>query len=234
MNKLTKMSILNNNNNNNKVARDYQCCTAAVIGLIGVQAALQQLVHQKVISSGRREAERDWQIKLACGKHALDVLGDARDPAVTLVFLEVLHACMTKTSQKIQCGRPLCSCWEGAYILKADLDEVVHDYGGIPNIRLDDLEKVGAVQAQELAQGLCTGREELRPVAQETDIADDFAGLGHAGQLHMHAHSACVVSSSKSYEEGTSRSWTDLPALHHSGFPATHSDAPLTWISEKS
>lgn len=64
------------------------------------------------------------------------------------------------------------------------MNEVVHDYGPVADIGLDDLEEVGAVEAQELAKGSCPGREELGPVAQDADLADDFAGLGRAGRLH--------------------------------------------------
>jgi hypothetical protein len=71
-------------------------------------------------------------------------------------------------------------------LYKIDLNKVVHDYGAILDIGLDNPEQVCAVQAQELAQGFSPGREELRPVAEDPDLADDVTGLCIAGQLHIY------------------------------------------------
>lgn len=48
-------------------------------------------MQQMFISPGRREAECDWQIKLAPGYHVLDLLADAGDHPVVLLLLEVLR-----------------------------------------------------------------------------------------------------------------------------------------------
>jgi hypothetical protein len=66
------------------------------------------------------------------------------------------------------------------------LNKVVHDYGAILDIGLDNPEQVGAVQAEELAQGFRPGREELRPVAEDPDLADDISRLCSARQLHIY------------------------------------------------
>jgi hypothetical protein len=71
-------------------------------------------------------------------------------------------------------------------LYKIDLNKVVHDYGAILDIGLDNPEQVGAVQAKELAQGFRPGREELRPVAEDPDLTDDVARLCIAGQLHIY------------------------------------------------
>jgi hypothetical protein len=74
----------------------------------------------------------------------------------------------------------------GSIMTKFNLNKVVHDYGAILDIGLDNPEQVCAVQAQELAQGFRPGREELRPVAEDPDLADDVTGLCIAGQLHIY------------------------------------------------
>ena len=80
--------------------------------------------------------------------------------------------------QKCQ-GRPWC---EGE---QTDLDQVVDDYDTIPNIGLNNPEEGGALHAQELAQGACSCREELGPVAPDPDLADDIACPGRANQLQI-------------------------------------------------
>ena len=43
----------------------YQCCMPVVVRLIGVNPALEQLMHQEVISFGRGVAQRDGELELA-------------------------------------------------------------------------------------------------------------------------------------------------------------------------
>jgi hypothetical protein len=68
---------------------------------------------------------------------------------------------------------------------RTDLDQVVDDYDAIPNIGLDNPEECGPFHAQELAQGPCSCREQLGPVAQDPDLADDIARPGRANQLQI-------------------------------------------------
>ena len=68
---------------------------------------------------------------------------------------------------------------------QTDLDQVVDDYDTIPNIGLNNPEEGGPFHAQELAQGPCSCREELGPVAQDPDLADDIACPGRANQLQI-------------------------------------------------
>ena len=68
---------------------------------------------------------------------------------------------------------------------QTDLDQVVDDYDTIPNIGLNNPEEGGALHAQELAQGPCSCREELGPVAQDPDLAHDIARPGRANQLQI-------------------------------------------------
>jgi hypothetical protein len=72
--------------------------------------------------------------------------------------------------------------WEGEH---ADLNQVVDDYGAVPNIGLNDPEESGPLHAQELAQAPCSCCEELGPVAQDSDLADDIPGPGHSSKLQI-------------------------------------------------
>ena len=78
-------------------------------------------------------------------------------------------------------------------VKKIDLNKVVQNYGAILDIGLHNPKQVGAVQAQELAQGFRPGREELRPVAQDRDLTDDVARLCIAEQLHITHCTKCLL-----------------------------------------
>jgi hypothetical protein len=73
-----------------------------------------------------------------------------------------------------------------AFLFKStDPNEVVDDYGAVPDIGLDNPEEVGPVHAQELAQGPGSCREELGPVAQNPDVANDVTYCGLPNHLQI-------------------------------------------------
>jgi hypothetical protein len=68
---------------------------------------------------------------------------------------------------------------------RTDPNEVVDDYDAVPNIGLHNPEEVGPVHAQELAQGPGSCREELGPVAQNPDVANDVTYCGLPNHLQI-------------------------------------------------
>lgn len=76
--------------------------------------------------------------------------------------------------------------YEALQIIKNQyLQKVIHDYGPISNVGLNNVHECSTVHSQQLSQPLRSNREQLRPITKHTNLTTNLTRFGLTNNLQV-------------------------------------------------